>query len=230
MKMNTGMSIQRLGAAAVIALGGMAAAAMADLTESQVQNFDFPLSPGGVTLSFDQFDDQGGLRVLKEVTFLLDGQIQATVTAENNSVLPAPDFALNLSGNMTGSFGDLSVANLYNETFNTDGSVAPSDGVQGSGPDFWDFGTVSSTDSDSDTSTTDLAQYIGGGTIDANIAASGGFAISGSTDSRLVVSDFGASGTAEVIYTYNVIPGPAGLAMLGVAGLAGHGRRRRQAS
>ena len=226
--MKTGMSVQRLGAMATLVLGGLTASAMADLMESQVQNFSFPLSPGDVTLSFNQFDDQGGMRVLTEVTFLINGEIQASVTAENNSVLPAPDFALQLSGNLTGTFGDLSVAGLYNETFNTDGNVTASDGVEGSGPDFWDFGTVSDSESQGESTTSDLAQYVGAGTIDAEIAASGGFTISGSTDSRLVIRDFGASGTAEVIYTYNMIPGPASLAMLGVAGLAGGGRRRRR--
>ena len=212
-----------LSTAAAVALTG---AAHAGLSEVQSLNFSFPLSPGDATLTFDQFDDQGGTRVLKEVRLFLDGFIQASVTAENDSTLPAPDFALNLSGNMSVTFGNLSGTGLFNETFNTDGSVGPSDGNPGSGPDFWDFGTVSDSATDDDDTTTDLAQYIGGGTIDADIVASGGFSVSGSTDSTLVITDFGASGSVTIEYIYNIIPAPAGLAIFGAAGLAGTRRRR----
>ncbi|NNM25011.1 MAG: choice-of-anchor E domain-containing protein, partial [Phycisphaerales bacterium] len=176
------------------------------LEEVQTQSFQFPLAPGGTMLSFDQFDDQAGTRVLQKVTLMVEGTIQAMVTAENDSVLPAPDFALNISGFMTIDFRDLSTFMGYDATFLTDGSVGRSDGVPGSGPDFWDFGLVSDSETAMDMTSTDLGFFIGGGTIPANVFATGGFSLSGSTDSTIVTTMFMALGTVDIIYQYREIP------------------------
>ncbi|MBT8485606.1 MAG: choice-of-anchor E domain-containing protein [Phycisphaerales bacterium] len=172
------------------------------LTETQTLPFGFPLSPGSALLQFDQFDDQGGQRILQRVTVDLAAAIGASVTAENESVIPAPDFALVLAGFLTNDIRDISTFSGFNETYATDGSVAPSDGVPGSGPDFWDFGSVSAMANESSEETTNLAPFIGAGTVDADIFASGGFSILGATDATIVISDFMASGTVTITYEF----------------------------
>lgn len=198
------------------------------MTESQVQNFSFPLSPGNAVLPFNQFDDQGGTRILEKVIFQVEGMITATVTAENDDPdLAAPDFALNMSGFMNVQFSTLNAVFGFDETFLTDGSVTASDGIDGSGTDFWNFGTVSDTGSGMDMVElpSDLSGFIGGGIINANVGASGGFSVQGSTNSTIVVSNFMGSGTVEVIYQFSVIPAPAGFAVFGLLAM---GRRRRR--
>ena len=208
-----------MGAALATIVAGSAAAD----TIVQSQDFSFPLSPNSAILSFDQFDSSLG--ELKSVEILIDGEIGAAVTAENDSILPSPDFSLNISGFMTVDFSTLSGLILFDETI-ASGGVGPTDGVPGSGPDFFDFGQVGDSGNDGDFEDTDLASYIGGGTIDANVAAAGGFAVFGSTDATINISDFDASGTITVIYDYNPIPAPGAVALLGLAAVAGRRRRR----
>ncbi len=213
-----------LGAIAAVTLAS--SAAFADSLEiTQTMDWEFPLSPGQQTLSFDQFDDLGGTLILEGVSMSFDGSVSAAVTAENDSSLPSPDFALNMTGFVSVSFGTLDDFAGYNEVF-ASGGVDATDGVPGSGPDFHDFGTVGDTATGDDSTTTGLGVYIGGGTIDAVVDATGGFSISGSTDSSLTFEDFMSSGTVTIVYKYSLVPAPGALALLGLAGVAGRRRRR----
>ncbi|MDX9911874.1 MAG: choice-of-anchor E domain-containing protein [Phycisphaerales bacterium] len=220
------MSIRHAAVAAVVA--ALAGLASADVT-SETQNFSFPLSPGGTTLNFAQFDTQGGTRELCKVSFSFDALIGANVTAENDSTLPAPNFAINLSGFITIDVGNPAVLSGFAGINQVAGAgVGPSDGVADSGPDFHDFGFLSDDASGMDMTTllADFVQFIGAGTVPVDIDASAGFSVSGSTDSTINVTDLAASGSVTITYEYKVVPAPASVALLGLGGLVA-GRRRR---
>lgn len=220
------MSIRHV--AVVAAVAGLAGAASAEIT-SETQNFSFPLSPGGTTLNFAQFDTQGGLRELCKVTFEFDAVIGANVTAENDSVLPAPSFAINLSGFITIDVGNPAVLSGFSGINQVAGAgVGPSDGVPDSGPDFNDFGFLSDDASGMDMTAdpADFAQFLGLGTVPVDILASAGFSVSGTTDSTINVTDLAASGSVTITYEYKIVPAPASVALLGFGALAA-GRRRR---
>ena len=219
---------------ATVAAGMFAGAALATPStdvDVQSQSFAFPLSPGGATLQFNQFDPFEGVapgfeRILQKVVITVDATIGANVTAENDSEIGSEFFAVNLTGFVTVNFGGLSTAVLLSQTEVAPGGIGPSDGVPGSGPDFYDFGFVSDTDSDMDMTDVGLGAYIGNGTIGAIIAGNGGFSVSGVTDSVLTVSDFGASGVITIEYFFKIIPAPGAAGMLAMVGLFGARRRR----
>lgn len=220
------MSIRHAAIAAVVA--GLAGVAFADVT-SETQNFSFPLSPGGTVLHFAQFDTQGGTRELCKVSFSFDAIIGANVSAENDSVLPAPNFAINLSGFITIDVGNPAVLSGFAGINQVAGAaVGPTDGVDGSGTDFNDFGFLSDDVSGMDMTTDllDFAQFLGLGTVPVDIDASAGFSVSGTTDSTINVTDLAASGSVTISYEYKVVPAPASMALLGMGGLFA-GRRRR---
>ncbi|MDX9911873.1 MAG: PEP-CTERM sorting domain-containing protein [Phycisphaerales bacterium] len=213
---------------ALIGAAFIAAPAFADIT-SETQNFAFPLSPGDTTLQFARFDDMGGTRELCKVTISFEGLIGAQITAENESTLPAPNFAINLTGFLTIEAGNPAILSDFaaiNQVASQ--ALAPSDGVDGSGPDFHDFGFISDSIDGMDMTTdpADFAQFLGAGTVPVEIFATAGFSASGTTDSRLVVSDLGASGRATITYEYKVVPAPASVALMGLGGLVATRRRR----
>lgn len=201
--------------------------AQAALTVMDTDTFDFPLSPGATTVELNQFDDNGGLHELCKVTIEITGTISADVTAENNSQIPG-DMGVNLTGfvNIIGHGLD-ATANIFLVTPTVAVTATDNGGIpNGMGTDFNDFGTVSDTDSDDDMLTTGLAAFVGGGTLLFDVAGSGGFSITGVTDSTQDVSNFGASGTAKVTYEYKIVPEPASMALLGLGGLAVLRRRK----
>jgi len=229
--MKTTQTMLALAAGTIVA--GAAFATPSTNTQVQSSSFSFPLSPGAATLSFDLFDPFAGVgpgkeRILQKVKITIDATIGANVTAENDSSIGSDFFAVNLSGFVTMNFGGLNAAALINKTEVAPGGIAPSDGVPGSGPDFFDFGFISDTQSGMGMAElpADLSAFIGAGMINANVSGSGGFSVSGVTDSTLQISNFGASGTATIEYFYKIIPAPGAAGMLAVAGLVGVRRRR----
>ncbi|MBN1917611.1 MAG: choice-of-anchor E domain-containing protein [Verrucomicrobia bacterium] len=198
--------------ACVLALAPRASAT----TSSETLPFDFPLSPGSQTLSFQQFDDNGGLCTLEKVTIYLCAEEHADVTGENDSEIGG-SMTLNLTGWVQASGGGLSVVAIMS-ALEGPVSVTATDGVPDSGLDFYDFGTVSDIDTATSTLTSGLAPFIGLGTIDIGILGQGGFSISGVTDSTLKVSNFGSCGYATITYEYTCVPEPATM-LLAVSGL-----------
>jgi hypothetical protein len=106
-------------------------------------------------------------------------------------------------------------------------SVAATDGVPDSGPDFHDFETLSGSGSDDDDSTSGLEPFVGLGTIDITINGQGGFVISGVSDSHVGVSNFSSSGWAQITYEYSPIPEPTTLVLV-ASGLGVLALRRRK--
>ena len=215
-------------ALAGLAVGASGSTALAANTfmEMQSQPYGFALSPGNQTLFFNQFDDLGGTRVLKGVELQFAGSMQAQVTAENDSALLVNDFGVNMTGFMSVNVN----GGLLNGSFgllDAQGPViaGPSDGVDDSGPDFFNFGLLTDSGNDSDL-VAPSAAWIGGGTFPANIFGSGGFATSGTSDATIKFSNFGGGGTVKVIYHYDVIPTPGSAALFGIAGFAAFRRRR----
>ncbi|MBX3391930.1 MAG: choice-of-anchor E domain-containing protein [Phycisphaeraceae bacterium] len=204
-------------------VAGMATAAVAGV-DVQTQNWAFPLSPNNAVLTFNKFDDNGGLKVLTKVEMSFNATMGALVTAENDSTLPAPNFAVNLSGFVTVGFASLS--GFTGLAQGAMAGVAASDGIAGSGPDFHDFGYLADSSSGFDDTTSGLLSYYGPGTINANVFGTGGFSVSGTTDSTLKLTDFAADGDVTIKYYWEPIPTPASLALAAV-GMIAAGRRRR---
>lgn len=196
----------------------------------QTLTFDFD-NPGGQTLNFAQFDDNGGMYHLTKVTLELNATQGANVTGENDTTA-AGSISANLVGTVSATGGGLLVIALLSTS---DGpyAVGPTDTVSGSGPDFYDFGYISDTDSANNTLADppdDVSSFIGLGTIGIDIAGSGAFSISGVSNSTLVVTEFGNSGDATITYEYSVVPEPATIGMLatGALGMFGVILRRRK--
>jgi hypothetical protein len=215
------MMIPGLAASAAFALTGVASATPSTGQESQNQAFAFPLSPGSQSLQFNLFDDMGGTRQLQLVEIFLNITIGAGVKATNDSQIPAEFFAVNLSGFTQVNFGGLSATGLTDKT-----EAVPDDDLPIMPGETWDFGFVSDSDSASNSTASNLQNFIGVGTMNALVNGSGGFSVQGVADATLVLSDFGASGDVTIVYHYKLIPAPGALALLGLAGLVGTRRRR----
>ena len=208
----------------MLSILALSAPAMGLTTPPQTLPFEFPISPGDQTLAFDQFYMPGC--TLLSVTLELDAWEGGNITAENDSDI-AGDVTVTMSGSVTGTGPNLLATALLSQS---EGPVwvDATDGVPESGDDFHDFGYVSDSDSDTDFQTTNLAPFIGTGTVDIDIDGQGGWAFEGVTDATLRMSDFEAWGDATIIYEYTCIPEPAtiGMVVFGALGMFGVIRRK----
>ena len=185
--------------------------------------FAFPLSPGSQPLSIAKFDTLGGTRTLTQVDLKIIGSIEAHVTAENDSAIGG-NMSVDLIGLLKASIpGPLSTSAGILQSAGPV-AVAASDGIPGSGPDFVDFGLLSGAGSNSASTNSGLAAYIGPGFLAGSASGNGGFSINGVTDSTSKITNFQALGTVEVIYTYTdnggVVPEPASVIVWSLLGLS----------
>ncbi len=227
------MRMKVLTATSVLAcFAGSAFGGLGDFSESQTLPFGGVLSPfGPINLTFDQFEE-GPEKILKAVELKFTAQISANVTAENNNQQAAPEFGVQLTGFVNVDVpapapGDLSGSVNLNQQASS-GGVAGSDGVPGSGPDFFDFGLLSDSDMGGDVLNVgidDVSAFLGNGTVDAEVFGQGGFTVTGASSAEIIVSNFQASGEVTIIYHYN-IPTPGAAGLLGLAGFVGLRRRR----
>lgn len=215
-----------IASAAILAV---TAGALANIPEVQIRDFSVNPLPGTGFVTFNQFDSQGGTRVLKAVTLELAGTMTAQVVAENNTTSSSNNFGIQLNGSATlSTIGNLDAQLVFADSAGpVDVEASDNDGVaNGSGPDFHDFGLQKFNDSDDDLTIFNLAQFVGNGTFDADYAAQGAFGATGISNATVTTSNFAFEGTATLTYFYDVVPAPGAAALFGFAGLAGLRRRR----
>lgn len=188
---------------------------------ADVQISSFSFGPGAVPFGasgeLDLFDDNGGLHVLKSIEFTFTVSMRADVVVHANA---GPQvITVGVSGNTQASDGLL--FNIAGGIFTTESSPELNEG------DLWNFGTIEGVFAGSSLINNPVffALYTGAGTFTVNATGTGIFGFVGGGNAELFITNFEAEGTVGVIYTYNVIPAPGALAVLGALGLLC--RRRR---
>jgi hypothetical protein len=213
---------------ALLALMG-STAALAGTVSYTDPSISFPLSPGSDTGSVPQWDPAlyPG-QALVSVVLYINVTAGASVTAENDSAIGG-----NMGVNLTGLVSSTSPGLSATAAILASGgpvAVAASDGNPGTGPDFHNFGFIAASDDDSDTIFAGFGPYIGNGNVTINVNGSGGFSVSGVTDSTTQVSSFGGFGLVRITYNYEPVPEPSSVALaaLAASGLALAVWRRRR--
>jgi hypothetical protein len=211
--------MKRLGVLAVIALLFASAVPAMALTISQTVVFNPTELATPQTLTFNQFDDNGGAYTLLKVTLDLSATISGHMTAENLDQAGG-QISVTLDGTATATLYDLTAV------ANTSASAGPTaiggfDGlIDGAGADFLDFGALSDSGNGSDVIPPgDLTPFIGTGTIDADVTASATWGFTGVTDAFLHVSNLSKSGEGTLTYEYTNVPEPGTIAMMIMGGL-----------
>lgn len=211
----------------ILALAGLAAAASVASAGSEIHSFSRPMGLTSWTDAFavQQFDTQGGTRVLDSIEVFLEGTVLGDAAAESLDAEPST-ITLNLTATISLSLGATLLAQvipLANEIF--DASAFD---------DVIDFGGTSGvtyenlTDTQSTTSLItdplEFAPWIGLGTVSVDGAASGFSSGSGAGN---LLTQFGTSAelNGSVTYNFHIIPAPGAAALLAIGVLAG--RRRR---
>lgn len=190
----------------------------------QNAHYDFGIDPGASSFGpqymggfFTQFDDQGGTRTLERVTLSYSIIASAHVTVENDTEYFMDTVHVTFTTHL-GVIPFASPEDMYGD-YGTD--LQASDGVTGSGPDFYDFGILSLPGGSSYWETTsDLAWFSSGNPEDEFVFnGSAGFVLGGGWSPVLTVSDFTSSMNANLTYEYSVVPEPATLLLLGFGAL-----------
>lgn len=204
---------------------GMVPAAFGGISLQEIvqeREVSVPLVAGEAFFNFDQFDDLGGTRTLEEVELSFDVVMNADVTAENEAPTAAEFFELLFDGDVEVLLDGFNISNMSSDAFGA--TLAESDGTEGAGPDFVDYGTLTLGLSTSDSRTTNLSEYRGNGNVDGILTSVGEFNFSGTTGATITVEEFELLGSVSLTYRY--VPAPGAAALLGLSGLATLRRRR----
>lgn len=177
--------------------------------------------------TFASFDTSLG--TLTSVEIQLVARERADITIENDTNVPLTAAAelsgfvtLTIDENNNGNSDDsLSVITTITNTSSSQ-NLGATDGTPDSGPDFFDFETLTSGDSTNSVVTSNatlLSFFEGDGitTRTALVTANGGWAADGVSDVTLSIANFEADAEVTVTYTYTPVPEPSS-ALLGLAG------------
>jgi len=201
---------------------------------SQNAHYDFSIAPGASSFQdyggfeFDPFDEQGGTLTLEKVILSYSIGSSAHVTVENtDEYMMAGPIVLTSTVHLDIDNLSDSAVDMYSDEPMID--LDPSDGVIGSGPDFYDYGTLSLDGFgyyDTTYNPSDLDKFIDPDPVLLTFDGSAGFTLSGSSSGMvdLGVSDFTVSMNATLTYEYSVVPEPATVLLFGLGGL---GLRKR---
>ena len=223
-------------ALAALLLAGSAADAA---TEVHSRNYSYSLAINGDNyprLGLPGFDDMNGQRTLTRVDVRVQADVSATIAIENMTSAPLSGWTL--EGQhlvLTGferedpkTFGPFAfLGGLFIEPIT--GTLAPTDGTQGSGPDYLATPSSTTIDSTLDMDPSYLDFFNGGGEVIAVVGPFTEFFLDGATlydpklhtgDATVEFASLAQTGTFSVIYEYTAVPEPAvGLAIAGTATL-----------
>ncbi len=217
-------------ALAALAMILTAAQANADIETQTIPFSHVEGETGFPFFTIDLFDTQGGTRTLTGVNLSLDATSTLEVFTENLGGQPInnwgfdfgvfPHFEL-LSAKKAAFFFD----QAFYPTVNL--NLAAADGVEGSGPDYAHIPARSIDLDDSiDVGAFEIINFIGAGTTDAFIGLPFFFPFPpGSTD-----TSWNRSETGALTITYDYVPEPSAIALLGGGALLALRRRRGQSS
>jgi len=222
---------------AIALLVGVSMASAASITQTEtfggVPNFS-------QTLTFDKFDDQGGTLTLLSVFVEMDMDVQdGLLVLDNDGVDPASgSYEFGGKANITSTDVSLLDAAFQPVTAELDAltlgsfSLDPNDGdvVGDFSPVGLDALVVNGTpQADADSGfIADLleGQFVGTGTFDVLATATQWSDFGGVSGIEWAVTPVTANGSVTV--TYNYIPEPATMSLLGIGGVAALMRRRRK--
>ena len=205
--------------------------------ETHSVNYTYSLATNGdiyPRLHLPGFDDMSGQRTLTRVDVRVQADVSATIAIENMTSAPLGGWTLEgqhlvLTGferedpKIFGPFAFL--GGLFLEPIT--GTLAPSDGTQGSGPDYLATPSSATIDSTLEMDPSYLDFFNGGGEVVAVIGPFTEFFLDGATlyDPKLQTGDatvawtaLAQTGTLSVIYEYTAVPEPtAALTLAGAA-------------
>jgi hypothetical protein len=169
----------------------------------QCQTFSFSQN-NFVTLTFDQFDEEGGTRELQKVTVIQDGRIVAVVVLTNLALVDKEDTDVFVVENLNIDFPE--GAGIFTFQSIMIDNLVISCGFALPPGESCDFGSplvYPGTEMDMSTDPGDLAVFTGVGTIDAFVPGTGSFEFLGSKF-LLQNNPHLAEGKVTVIYEYIV--------------------------
>ncbi len=172
------------------------------------------------------------LGTLLSVDISINSQSQANVSADSESAT-AGFMVATMSGTTRMDFPNSGFRAQVNFTGDLDSNYsigADSDGVADfTGSDFYDFGLIQGSGSDTKSKTTGLSPYIGTGSIAGSIRQGATWTVSGSGAAQTATSNVLSVSDWTVTYNYTPTPVPeASSALLGLAGAVALVARRKR--